>query len=238
MTPYPNGTTELYPAHELFIHRSQTVRQDWVKRYVDGNDKAIKQMRWLHLPDFDIISHFGGQWRGLVNYYALAMNIKILSHVEWAMSRSLQATLARKHDKKTRWIRKKYQTHFNGKRAFVCEIPNPNNPDKPLTAMFGGLPLRTRRKAKLNDRMYVPFLVRTQLVQRLKAQKCEVCGYEGDVEVHHIRKLADLKRRWQHRKSKPFWVARMIEMQRKTLVVCSDCHREIHNGTYDGQKVN
>lgn len=216
----------------------QTVRTEWVSRYADGQDKAIKQMRWLHLPDFDIIAHFGGQWRGLVNYYALAMNVKTLSHVEWAMARSLQATLARKHNKKTRWVRKAYQTHENGKRAYVCKVPNPNNPDKPLKAIFGGLPLRTRRDAKLNDRMYVPFLVRTQLVQRLLAQKCEVCGNEGDAEVHHIRKLADLKRRWQHRKSRPFWVARMIEMRRKTLVVCKHCHWEIHNGTYDSQKVN
>jgi group II intron reverse transcriptase/maturase len=225
-----NGSVQLMVPHD--------VKDGWLRHYVDGEGKSRVKTRMLHLPDFDIIAHYGGQWRGLVNYYKLAMNVKMLSHVEWEMSRSLQATLARKHATKTRHIRKQYQTRIDGKRAFVCEVPNPNNPDKPLRAVFGGLPLRTKRDAVLRDRVYIPYIVTTQLVQRLKAQQCELCGSEHKVEVHHIRKLADLKRRWAGRSSKPDWVVRMSEMHRKTLVVCYSCHRRIHEGTYDGQRVN
>jgi group II intron reverse transcriptase/maturase len=212
------------------------VKGQWVKRFFDVENKAIKDMRLIHLPDFDIIAHYGGQWRGLVNYYVLAMNIKILSHVEWAMSRSLQATLARKHNDKTRSIRKQYLTRIDGKRAMVCEVLNPNKPGKTLKALFGGIALRTRRQAYLNDQLYVPFIVTTQLVARLLAETCELCGHVGDTEVHHIRKLADLKRRWKG-KPMPIWATRMSEMNRKTLVVCQVCHREIHDGTYDGHEV-
>jgi hypothetical protein len=55
---------------------------------------------------------------------------------------------------------------------------------------------------------------------------------------HHIKKLADLKRRYQGQTDPPLWVKRMIARQRKTLVVCIKCHRAIHAGTYDGPKVN
>lgn len=69
----------------------------------------------------------------------------------------------------------------------------------------------------------------TDLIQRLRAQECEICGSTEDCDVHHIRKLADLKQRWKGHKEKPDWVVRMIAMRRKTLVVCSRCHHKIHS---------
>ncbi len=44
-------------------------------------------------------------------------------------------------------------------------------------------------------------------------------------EVHHVRKLADLKagvERWQRR---------MSERRRKTLILCKPCHVDLHRGT-------
>ncbi len=47
----------------------------------------------------------------------------------------------------------------------------------------------------------------------------------------------DLKRCYAGRPNPPQWVVRMSEKRRKTLVVCANCHRAIHNGTYDGPKL-
>ena len=47
-------------------------------------------------------------------------------------------------------------------------------------------------------------------------------------EVHHIRKLADLKKKGQA--EVPKWVQIMSARKRKTLVVCRECHVAIHNG--------
>ena len=33
----------------------------------------------------------------------------------------------------------------------------------------------------------------TEILQRLLADQCEICGSTEDVEVHHIRKLAEVK---------------------------------------------
>src|SRR6266849_8674262 len=51
---------------------------------------------------------------------------------------------------------------------------------------------------------------------------------EENIEVHHIRKLADLN--VEGRPEKPAWVKRMAARRRKTLVVCQDCHDAIHTG--------
>ena len=69
---------------------------------------------------------------------------------------------------------------------------------------------------------------RTELVQRLLADTCELCGSHADIEVHHIRALKDLKR--YGRPEKPAWVKTMAARHRKTLVVCRSCHKDIHQG--------
>jgi hypothetical protein len=38
----------------------------------------------------------------------------------------------------------------------------------------------------------------------LSANKCEMCGDEGYVEVHHVRKLKDVNK--PGRRTKPWWV--------------------------------
>ncbi len=34
---------------------------------------------------------------------------------------------------------------------------------------------------------------RNELIKRLQADECEICGARGDIEVHHIRALKELK---------------------------------------------
>jgi hypothetical protein len=74
---------------------------------------------------------------------------------------------------------------------------------------------------------------RSEVVQRLLVGKCELCGVNGEpVQVHHIRKLADIDR--PGRRLKAAWQKVMSARRRKTLVVCEDCHKIIHAGYYDG----
>lgn len=71
---------------------------------------------------------------------------------------------------------------------------------------------------------FLKYVGRTSLIDRLSAKKCEYCG-KADVaiEMHHVRKLKDLK-------GKTLWEQHMIARQRKTLALCVDCHRDLHNG--------
>jgi len=84
-------------------------------------------------------------------------------------------------------------------------------------------PLTTRKSAH------------NELIARLLADECELCGSRQNIEVHHIRKLADLKVKGQ--REKPQWVQTMAARRRKTLVVCKDCHVNIHAGRPTRQRV-
>jgi len=110
----------------------------------------------------------------------------------------------------------------------VLEVRQARGDGKPpLIARFGGIELRWQKKAILNEHPKEVFGTRSEVVQRLLAQVCELCGSTGDCEVHHIRKLADLNKPGQ--KERPFWVKRMAARRRKTLGTCRQCHEEIHS---------
>lgn len=68
---------------------------------------------------------------------------------------------------------------------------------------------------------------RTELTQRLLANTCEWCdSQEGQMEVHHIKKVKDLK-------GKKRWEQIMIARRRKTMVLCHLCHVKLHAGKLD-----
>jgi hypothetical protein len=121
------------------------------------------------------------------------------------------------------------QTPYGLMKCLETQVPREGK--TPLVARFGAIPLRPEPKAVLLDqnpsRLWI---VRNELVKRLLADTCELCGYEGYFEVHHVRKLADLK--LKGRREKPLWIQIMASRRRKTLVVCHDCHRAIHAGQF------
>ncbi|MEV6024676.1 hypothetical protein [Streptomyces sp. NPDC052036] len=96
---------------------------------------------------------------------------------------------------------------------------------KPLVGRFGRIPLRRDERTVINDRRLAPVNTkRKELVTRLLAGRCEACRRIDEVEVHHVAKLADLGRPGD----RPPWADLMAARHRKTLVVCSTCHADIH----------
>jgi hypothetical protein len=87
-----------------------------------------------------------------------------------------------------------------------------------------------QRKSALNDEVdKAPFTYQysngSELLSRMNANKCEYCEKEGGYfEVHHIRKLADIK------EGKQPWEKLMIARKRKTLVLCVACHQNLTTG--------
>jgi hypothetical protein len=97
---------------------------------------------------------------------------------------------------------------------------------KDLVARFGGIPLLRNKNAIITDP--VPVLVLTphkELIHRLRASRCELCGQHGTVAVHQVAKLARLGKPGP---GQPAWAALMARKRRKTLVVCQPCHETIH----------
>ncbi len=181
--------------------------------------------------DYSIIAQYQAEYRGVVQYYLLAADVYRLGRLHWIMETSLLKTLAGKHHSSVAKMAAKYKTTVattQGPR--VCfQTTVHRDGKKPLVARFGGIPLQRQKTAALVDRSPVLFTTSgNELIHRLVKGCCEVCGSTDRLEVHHIRKLADLKK--QGRNEKPAWVQIMAKRKRKTLVTCSNCHDAIHAG--------
>jgi hypothetical protein len=148
------------------------------------------------------------------------------------METSLLKTLAGKHRSTVPKMARRYKTLVEtpaGPRTCLQVRIDRDEGRKPLIARFGGIPLIRQRTAVLTDRS--PVLAssrRNELIHRLMAESCELCQTRTDLEVHHIRKLADLNR--SGRPEPPSWKHLMAMRRRKTLVICRSCHEDIHAG--------
>jgi hypothetical protein len=182
--------------------------------------------------DFSIIGRYGMELRGYVNYYALAHNVGKLYRLKWTMETSMLKTLANKHKSSVMKMAGKYRASVTTPTdVLTCfqAVVHRGEGKKPLVAQFGGLAIRRRKDAVLVDqRPPTAYTKGTELLKRLQANACELCGSTLQVEVHHLRKLADLKRRG--RKEVPSWRRLMAARKRKTLVTCRACHEAIHAG--------
>jgi group II intron reverse transcriptase/maturase len=194
-----------------------------------GKPERCNQM--VNADDHTIVRTYGAQYRGLVEYYLLAGDVYRLNRLEWVMKTSMLKTLACKHDSTVTKMADRYKTTiptpYGPRRCFEVTVERTGR--TPLTARFGGIPLRRKRNAVLTDRLPAPVtLRRKELVTRLLTGRCELCKHTGAmVDVHHVRTLADLD---QPGHPQPVWDQLMAKKRRKSLIVCADCHAAIHGG--------
>jgi len=203
-----------------------------IKR-LSKNGKPIHRTELMEHSDLEIIWQFQTEYKGLVEYYKMAHNIHNLSEVGNAYAVSLTKTLASKHKTTVRKVYKKYQTthKIEGKEYKVLEARKEREGKKPLIVRFGGVSLsRNPLPVTLSDEKLKPMARRSsELIHRLEAGKCEMCGEEkGNIETHHVRKLKDINK--QGRKKKLLWERNMSAMRRKTMMCCRKCHKAIHRG--------
>jgi group II intron reverse transcriptase/maturase len=195
--------------------------------------KTIHRCELTRDSDYDITVRYQQEYRGYVEYFAIAGNLSWMNRLHRVMRDSLLKALAHKHRSTKRQIARKYTGAVmtaSGPRKCL-EVIIPREGKAPLIARFGGIPLHRRSKAILKEPTETGAHNRvntTELVQRLLADRCEVCGSEQKIEVHHVRKLSDLK--VKGRKEKPLHMQIMSARRRKTLVLCRNCHDDLHAG--------
>jgi len=216
-----NGTVGMYIPADVI----QTKR----KRYM-RDEKVIHRPELLNDSEYDIITRYQGEYRGLVNYYGLAHNLARLSHVRWTMETSLLKTLASKKQTSVKKEKKRLKSTNEtpaGPRACL-KLTIPRKGQSPLIAIFGGLTLKRRKNPVMKDQVLTPIIHRrSELIERLLSNTCEICGAKGKVQMHHIRKLRDLNK--QGKREMPLWMKIMIARKRKSIPLCKTCHDDIHH---------
>ncbi len=208
------------------------------KAKVQRKGKTIHRSELQNVSDYEIIRTYEVQLQGLINYYSLAHNVKpTMSFLRYIWQESLLKTLASKHKMKKTTAHEKYQRYYTAARRRIVGIEIEREHKKPLIATFGKKPIQRKEGVKIQDDIQRTYPGRNDLLTRMLANVCELCGSSEYVEAHHVRKLADIKKKYEGRKEKPKWVKQMITMRRKTLFVCKHCHNRIHGGKYDGTKL-
>ena len=195
------------------------------------NKKAVHRAEWMQESDFTIVAMYQLEFRGIANYDKLAYNMHTLTKLKGVMETSLTKTLATKYKVSVPNIYEKYGTRLevNGKEYKILQVVIPREGKRPLVATWGGVPLSWDIKATLKEKLSVIWRgERSELVQRLLAEVCELCGSRDDVEVHHVRKMKNLHA--YPGRPKPEWVVRMIALKRKTLLLCRACHEDVDLG--------
>ena len=211
----------------------QDIIQEKCRRY-QQSEQAIHRTEMLNDSAFSIVGKYQAEYRGLVEYYQLAYNLApAFGPLKWIMEQSLVKTLATKLKISVSAVYRRYQATIliNDKPYKGLRVIVPRDGKKPLVAQWGGISLKWKKQATLNDQPFTIWNGRTELEQRLLADACEYCGATGpneDIEVHHIRALKDLNRK--NGREKPEWVKMMAARQRKTMVLCRTCHQDITYG--------
>jgi len=201
-----------YGALKLVAHNG---REIWKPQ---SRDYLISQ------EDVEILFRYNAEIRGLYNYYSLALNCGILNNFKYVMQYSMFKTLANKH----KCSKKKIIMQMRMGKGYGVKVKNAKGKERVILFYNEGF---KRKKMSYEDCDCLPrgvvYYSRTKLTDRLAACKCELCGKEGvPLEMHHVRKLKDLK-------GKKHWEVIMIARKRKTIAVCEECHRKIHNGELD-----
>jgi hypothetical protein len=205
-------------------------REPYMKR-----GKPAPILSRAHDSQFQIVSRYQAEFRGIAEYYQLAYNLHRLGLLRYVMERSLTKTLGHKSKISVNkvWARHRtvWQTPAGPRRVLQVTVERGAG-KRPLVARWGGISLARRRTIRGALKDDLPGIWRkrpAELVDRLLSGRCEMCRAQSEVEAHHVRRLKDLQSGAQA--EQPEWARLMASRRRKTLIVCRCCHDVIHNRT-------
>ena len=215
-----NGKVQLLVPHDKWAGKLREYKAIRVKQVPHERDrwKPIHRGELINRTDIDILRKYNAEVRGLYNYYSIANNASILGNFAYLMKRSMIKTLAGKYRTHSRKIRDRYCK--NG----VYTVQYPTKQGIQTSEFIHSFKRRDTLLPDYVDKLpaYHRYERTNSLKARLKARVCELCGMAGcDLEMHQVRRLKDLRKDSQ-------WAMVMIDIRRKTLAVCHDCHCKIH----------
>ena len=170
--------------------------------------------------DLEILDRYNRETVGFCNYYLIANNYVVLHNFRYIMEYSMYKTFAGKYRSTVRKINKKYRLNklftvkYEQKGVIKSRTFYKTSFKRRTTAFNGSCDIEPYSIADVS---------RTNLTDRLKAEKCELCGATGKLIMHHVRNLKDLK-------GKESWKRLMSARRRKTIALCPSCHRLRHLG--------
>lgn len=201
------------PIHELF--EKATVNGFFKKK--EGKFVPTKVGWLINLDHADILGYYNSVIRGILNFYSFSNNRKSLGSLVHGLKFSCARTLALKY--KLRFASKVYR-RFGGK--LKC----------PTTGLelFILKTFKAIHKFSINAPIPDEVLFKrwnNKLTRSHLFKYCVICGTSHQVEMHHVRKVKDLKFKAAGGKL-DFFTMQMASINRKQVSLCRTHHAALH----------
>jgi RNA-directed DNA polymerase len=185
--------------------------------------RSVHRGLMIHSSDAEIVMAYNAELRGLASYYKLSglwhRDLGRVCRIWWF---SLMKTLAGKH---RTTVRRSAQRLRDGDELVVRYTVD-DKEKRCVVFRLRHLDRRPVRRPEIDNYPRADWITaRSDILDRLNARVCEACGTTGTpMEVHHVRKLADMARA-------PLLRQVAAARRRKRVVLCRPCHVTLHAGT-------
>ena len=185
-----------------------------------GEFIPTKVGRCINLDHQDILRYYNSVIHGVLNYYSFANNRKSLGSFVHGLKLSCARTLALKY--KLRHASKVY-------RRFGSKLKSSDgNVELFIPTTFKAIK-RFSRNVPIPDNVILSNW-NNKLTKSNLFKQCVICGSSDHVQMHHVRKIRDIKDK-ARRKKMDFFTMQMAAINRKQIPLCSFHHKALHNNT-------
>jgi len=177
--------------------------------------------RCINMDHEDILFYYNSVIRGILNYYSFANNHKSLGSLVHGLKFSCARTLALKY--KLRYASQVF-------RKFGSTLKKTSDSKVELY-----IPKTFKAFKTFNINVKDPDIVissnwNNKLTKSNLFKQCVICGSSNSIEMHHVRKIKDLKSKLRKKKV-DFFTAQMAAINRKQVPLCAKHHKALHNNT-------
>lgn len=192
-----------------------------MNKFIRANSKGVllakSRTDLVNLAHYEIITFYNHRLNGIINFYTFASNYSSLWTIIMFLRFSCALTLARKH--KLRTMRKAFQKF--GKDLTDPETGLGLKVPTELKHDFGGPEIR-KIDESLNTSWYA------KLTKSSLYKACAICKTTNQVEMHHIRKVKDV--RGKIRTGDSTYAQWVGAYRRKQVPLCAYHHDLLHKG--------
>lgn len=189
----------------------------FIKWANDGKTaKPTALTRLVNMDHSDILAYYNRIIRGILNYYSFADNFKSLGSVVRTLQISCARTLALKY--KLRFASKVFKKYGNA-------LTDPET----KKGLYVPHTYKRTRQFKLSVPIALAVMERSwsnKLSRSGLLKTCVICGV-GPVQMHHVQKIRELKKRTHL----DWFTMQMAAINRKQVPLCSMHHIKLHQGT-------
>ena len=217
------GVVKLYVPREKWVDKLIEYKAIKIKINENGKERfvALHRGKLVNQSDIEILARYNAEVRGLYNFYSIANDSYKIGIFANVMKYSMYKTFACKYKTNVHEIKRRYCKNE------VFTIPYETKRGTKTTTFYKDGFKRKSFATKFDNVSELPqfskYAKSNTLKQRVERHTCELCSRDcRNLEIHQVKKLKDLKGNAE-------WIRIMKKKNRKTLVVCPECHAEIHS---------